>query len=102
MSTLTFLLPSLTSLDCATTLSTLPKPSSTFLIALSIRVEEFLAASAALAEQNTAVTGLAKDTEQVAQMSEENSGAASSLLQLANELEGKAVQVKEAVEVFQV
>jgi len=58
--------------------------------------------SAALAEQNTAASDLAKNTEQVARMSEENSGAASSLLQLANELEGKAVQVKEAVNIFRV
>jgi methyl-accepting chemotaxis protein len=58
--------------------------------------------SAALAEQNTAATDLAKNTEQVAQMSEENSGAASSLLQLANELKDRAGQVKDAVGIFKV
>ncbi len=58
--------------------------------------------SAALAEQNIASTDLAKSTEQVAQMSEENSSAAQSLLQLANALEEKAAQVRGAVEVFRV
>ncbi len=58
--------------------------------------------SAALAEQNIASTDLAKSTERVAQMSEENSSAAQSLLQLANALEEKAVQVRGAVEVFTV
>jgi methyl-accepting chemotaxis protein len=58
--------------------------------------------SAALAEQNIASTDLAKSTERVAQMSEENSSAAQSLLQLANALEEKAAQVRGAVEVFRV
>jgi methyl-accepting chemotaxis protein len=58
--------------------------------------------SAALAEQNIAATDLAKSTERVAQMSEENSGAAQSLLQLANALEEKASQVRSAVDVFKV
>lgn len=58
--------------------------------------------SCALAEQNAAATDLAKRTEQVAQMSEENSGAARSLLDLATELEQKAAQVRGAVEVFRV
>ena len=58
--------------------------------------------SASLAEQNTAATGLANSTERVAAMSEENAGAAQSLLELANELEGKAAQVRGAVEVFKV
>ncbi len=58
--------------------------------------------SAALAEQNIAATDLAKSTERVAQMSEENSGAAHSLLQLANALEEKASQVRSAVDAFKV
>ncbi|MDP2852430.1 MAG: methyl-accepting chemotaxis protein, partial [Gallionella sp.] len=58
--------------------------------------------SASLAEQNTAATGLAKSTEHVAAMSEENAGAAQSLLELANALESKAAQVRGAVEVFRV
>ncbi|MDD5299318.1 MAG: methyl-accepting chemotaxis protein [Gallionella sp.] len=58
--------------------------------------------SGALAEQNAAATDLAKRTEQVAQMSEENSGAARSLLDLATELEQKAAQVRGAVERFRV
>ncbi|MDD2915669.1 MAG: methyl-accepting chemotaxis protein [Gallionella sp.] len=58
--------------------------------------------SAALIEQNVASTDLAKNTERVAQMSEENSSAAQSLLNLANDLESKAAQVKSAVSVFTV
>jgi len=58
--------------------------------------------SASLAEQNVAATDLAKSTERVAQMSEENSSAAQSLLDLANGLEDKAAEVKAAVEVFTV
>ncbi|MDD5383522.1 MAG: methyl-accepting chemotaxis protein [Gallionella sp.] len=58
--------------------------------------------SCALAEQNAAATDLAKRTEQVAQMSEENSSAARSLLDLATELEQKAAQVRGAVDVFRV
>ncbi|MBI5439091.1 MAG: hypothetical protein HY936_09370, partial [Nitrosomonadales bacterium] len=45
---------------------------------------------------------LAKSTERVAAMSEENAGAAQSLLELANALESKAAQVRGAVEVFRV
>jgi methyl-accepting chemotaxis protein len=56
----------------------------------------------ALGEQNAAATELAKSTERVSQMSEENSGAAQSLLSLANELESKAREVRQAVEVFKV
>jgi methyl-accepting chemotaxis protein len=56
----------------------------------------------ALEEQNAAATELAKSTERVAQMSEENSGAAQSLLGLANELEGKAHKMRQAVGVFKV
>ena len=55
---------------------------------------------ASLAEQNTAATGLANSTEHVAAMSEENAGAAQSLLELANALESKAAQVRGAVEVL--
>jgi methyl-accepting chemotaxis protein len=58
--------------------------------------------SCALTEQNAAATDLAKRTEQVAQMSEENSSAARSLLDLATELEKKAALVRGAVEVFRV
>jgi methyl-accepting chemotaxis protein len=58
--------------------------------------------SGALVEQNAAATDLAKRTEQVAQMSEENSGAARSLLDIATELEQKAMQVRGTVEVFRV
>ncbi|MDO8988824.1 MAG: methyl-accepting chemotaxis protein [Sideroxyarcus sp.] len=58
--------------------------------------------SAALVEQNVASSDLAKNTESVAQMSEENSGAAQSLLSLANDLEAKAVEVRDAVAIFKV
>jgi methyl-accepting chemotaxis protein len=58
--------------------------------------------AAALEEQNAAATELAKSTERVSQMSEENSGAAQSLLSLANDLEGRAREVRNAVEVFKV
>ncbi|MDO8811094.1 MAG: methyl-accepting chemotaxis protein [Gallionella sp.] len=58
--------------------------------------------SASLAEQNVAANDLAKSTERVAAMSEENAGAAQSLLELANALESKAAQVRGAVEVFKV
>ena len=58
--------------------------------------------SGSLAEQNVAASDLAKSTERVAAMSEENAGAAQSLLALANALESKAAQVKGAVEVFRV
>ncbi len=56
----------------------------------------------ALDEQNAAATELAKSTERVSQMSEENSGAAQNLLHLANDLEAKAREVRSAVEVFKV
>jgi methyl-accepting chemotaxis protein len=56
----------------------------------------------ALEEQNAAAAELAKSTERVSQMSEENSGAAQSLLTLANELEGKAHETRQSVEVFKV
>ena len=58
--------------------------------------------SGSLTEQNVAATDLAKSTERVAQMSEENSHAANGLLQLANQLEQQAVAVRGAVEVFKV
>ncbi|MFA5371011.1 MAG: methyl-accepting chemotaxis protein [Sideroxydans sp.] len=58
--------------------------------------------SSALTEQNAAATDLAKRTEQVAQMSEENSSAARSLSNLATDLEQKAAQVRGAVEAFRV
>jgi len=56
----------------------------------------------ALEEQNAAASELAKSTEKVSQMSEENAGAAQSLLSLANELEGKAHEMRRAVEIFKV
>jgi methyl-accepting chemotaxis protein len=56
----------------------------------------------ALQEQNAAATELANSTERVSQMSEEGSSAAQSLLGLANELEGKAGEMREAVGIFKV
>ncbi len=56
----------------------------------------------ALEEQNAAATELAKSTERVSQMSEENSGAAQSLLGLANDLESKVHEMRNAVEVFKI
>ncbi len=56
----------------------------------------------ALQEQNAAATELANSTERVSQMSEEDSGAAKNLLDLANELEGKAGEMRKAVEVFKI
>jgi methyl-accepting chemotaxis protein len=58
--------------------------------------------ASALLEQNAAATELANSTERVSQMSEEDSGAAKSLLGLANELEGKAGEMRQAVEIFKV
>ena len=58
--------------------------------------------ASALSQQNVAASDLARNTEKVSQMSEENSTAAQGLLQLANELEKKAAQVRGAVEVFRV
>jgi methyl-accepting chemotaxis protein len=56
----------------------------------------------ALEEQNAAAAELAKSTERVSQMSEENSGAAQSLLSLANDLEVKAREMRSGVDVFKV
>jgi methyl-accepting chemotaxis protein len=56
----------------------------------------------ALEEQNSAAAELAKSTERVSQMSEENAGAAKGLLDLANSLEGKSREVRQSVEVFKV
>jgi methyl-accepting chemotaxis protein len=58
--------------------------------------------AAALLEQTAAATELAKSTEKVSQMSEENSNSAQHLLGLANDLEAKAREVRAAVEVFRV
>jgi methyl-accepting chemotaxis protein len=55
-----------------------------------------------LTEQTVVATELAKSTERISFMSEENSGAAQNLLSLANDLEGKAREVRHAVEVFRV
>jgi methyl-accepting chemotaxis protein len=56
----------------------------------------------ALEEQNVAAAELAKSTELVSQMSEENSSAAHGLLDLAKELDAKAGKMYRAVEVFRV
>jgi methyl-accepting chemotaxis protein len=56
----------------------------------------------ALEEQNSAASELAKSTERVSQMSEENAGAAKGLLELANSLEVKSREVRHSVEVFKV
>ena len=56
----------------------------------------------ALEEQNSAAAELAKSTEQVSQMSEENAGAAKGLLGLANSLESKSREVRQSVEAFKV
>jgi methyl-accepting chemotaxis protein len=56
----------------------------------------------ALGEQNAAATELAKSTERVSQMSEENSGSAQNLLKLANDLEAKAREVRSSVDIFRV
>jgi methyl-accepting chemotaxis protein len=58
--------------------------------------------ASALLEQNAAATELANSTERVSQMSEEDSGAAQNLLGLANDLEGKAGKMREAVEIFKI
>jgi methyl-accepting chemotaxis protein len=58
--------------------------------------------SGALAEQDAAATELAKRTELIAQMSEENSSAARNLLDLATELEQKAMHVRGTVEIFRI
>ena len=58
--------------------------------------------ASALLEQNAAAAELANSTERVSQMSEEDSGAAKGLLGLANELEGKAGEMRQAVEIFRV
>ncbi len=58
--------------------------------------------SSSLAEQNTAAANLAQSTERVSSMSEENAHAAQSLLAIANDLEGRAREVRHAVEAFRV
>lgn len=58
--------------------------------------------AAALLEQNAAASELAKNTERVSQMSEENASSAGELLTLAKELEGRANEVRQAVEIFRV
>jgi methyl-accepting chemotaxis protein len=58
--------------------------------------------SAALTEHTTAANELAKNTERVSQMSGENSSAAQGLLQLANDLEAKADQLRNGVDAFKV
>ena len=58
--------------------------------------------SCALVEQNTAASELAKNTERVSSMSEENASAARGLLGLANSLEEKAREVRHAVDSFRV
>lgn len=58
--------------------------------------------SVSLAEQNSAAGNLASNTERVSSMSEENAVAAQKLLGLANDLEAKAREVRQSVEVFRV
>lgn len=58
--------------------------------------------ASALVEQTAAANELAKSTEKVSQMSEENSNSAQHLLGLANDLEAKAREVRNSVEVFKV
>ncbi len=58
--------------------------------------------SVSLAEQNSAATNLASNTERVASMSGENALAAQKLLGLANDLETKAREVRQSVELFRV
>ncbi|OGT23036.1 MAG: hypothetical protein A2342_03535 [Gallionellales bacterium RIFOXYB12_FULL_54_9] len=58
--------------------------------------------SGSLVEQNAAATDLAQSTERVSSMSEENAGSAQSLLNLANDLEEKAREVRQTVDVFRV
>jgi methyl-accepting chemotaxis protein len=58
--------------------------------------------SSSLSEQNTAATDLAHNTERVASMSEENAVAAQQLLGLANDLQTKAQEVRQSVEIFRV
>lgn len=58
--------------------------------------------SGSLAEQTAAANDLAQSTERVSSMSEENASAAQSLLHLANDLERKAHEVRQSVDVFKV
>ena len=60
------------------------------------------AIAASLTEQNVAASELAKGTEQVSQMSEENSGAAKSLLSIATDLREGAKKMSETVGKFKV
>jgi len=55
-----------------------------------------------LTEQSIAATELSKSTERISSMSEENSNAAKNLLNLANDMETKVLEVKHATEVFKV
>jgi methyl-accepting chemotaxis protein len=58
--------------------------------------------SDSLAQQNAAASELAGNTEHIAHMSEENSGASRSLLQLARDLNNKAEEVQTAVAGFKI
>lgn len=58
--------------------------------------------SNALAEQNMAAAELAQSTERIASMSEDNASAAQHLLTLATDLESRAREVRQAVEIFRV
>jgi methyl-accepting chemotaxis protein len=58
--------------------------------------------SSSLSEQNSAANDLAHNTEKVASMSEENAVAAQQLLGLANDLQAKAQEVRQSVEIFRV
>jgi methyl-accepting chemotaxis protein len=58
--------------------------------------------SNSLTEQNSASADLAKGTKRMSSMSEENASAAQNLLSLATDLEGRARDVRQAVDVFRV
>jgi methyl-accepting chemotaxis protein len=58
--------------------------------------------SSALAKHTASTTDLAQNTDRVARMSSDNSSAAQSLLQLANDLETKAGQMRNGVDTFKV
>lgn len=58
--------------------------------------------SDSLAQQNSAAGELAGNTEHIAHMSEENYSASQSLLQLAQDLDDKASQLKATVESFKI
>ena len=58
--------------------------------------------SASVTEQTAAANDLAQNTERISSMSEQNANAAQNLLSLSNDLEAKAREVRQSVEVFRV